>query len=110
MPDPDKPKAGEVYDEHDRSVMERINGIIAEANAKFPKQTIAEKLDWAWSENIRRREEDPTDTVGRDADYYFAARHIIAADKSMFGKVGHAAVGVVAWPVYAMVKIGASAL
>jgi hypothetical protein len=109
MPDGDEAKIG-AYDEHDQAVMNRINGLIAEANAKFPKLTIAEKLDWAWSENIKRREEDSTDTVGRISDDYFAAPHMVAADKSEFAKHAHAGAGLVAWPVYSLLKLGAGAV
>lgn len=100
----------ECYDEHDRAVMKRINEFIAAANRKMPKATVAEKLDAAWSANIKKREEDSTDTVGRDADYYFAARHEIAKDKSKFLQYGKAALGVAAWGVYAALKVGSDAV
>lgn len=98
------------YDEHDQAVMDRINRYISAANQKMPNGTVAEKLEYAWSQNIEERNQDPTDTVGRDADYYFAARHIIAADKSQFGKYIDAAIGLVAWPVYSALKLGTEAI
>ena len=89
-------------------VMERINRYIKQANAKYPKETIAFKLEWCWSQNIAERESSATaskDTVGRDADYYFAARHTIAADKSLSSKYFHRAVGPVATVVYTGLKV-----
>ena len=94
------------YDAHDRTVMDRINRHIARVNATMPKATIAEKLERAWAANIKEREDtDSTDEVGRDADYYFAARHTIAADKSAFLKFRDAAIGGVACPTYNGLKI-----
>lgn len=93
------------YNAHDHAVMERINRWIRKANETFPKLTIAEKLEWAWSQNIREREEDSTNVVGRDADYYFAARHVIAADKSQYEKYAHWGVGIVATGAYNALKV-----
>jgi hypothetical protein len=92
------------YDMHDMAVMNRINRYIDQANATMPKATVAEKLTWCWSANIAERETDSTDTVGRDADYYFAARHMIAADSSRFAKLGTYAIGTVATGVYIGLK------
>jgi len=94
------------YDMHDLAVMARINRYIDMANRTMPKATVAEKLEWCWAENIRERESDSTDTVGRDADYYFAARHMIAKDSSKFAKVGTYAIGTVATGVYIGLKFG----
>lgn len=99
-----------VYDDHDWAVRDRINEIIMEANERYPDLTVAEKLEWAWGENVRLREQDPTDAVGRDADYYFAARHVIAADKSQYVKYGHGALGVAAWGAYSALKWGTEAI
>lgn len=91
-------------DAHDIAVMDRINRYIDQANATMPDATVAEKLDWCWSANIKERESNSTDTVGRDADYYFAARHVIAADSSKFAKYAHHAGGTVATLAYIGLK------
>jgi hypothetical protein len=94
-------------DPHDQAVMDRINHYIELANLKLPNGTVATKLEWAWSQNINQRELNATesaDTVGRDADCYFAARHVIAADKSQGAKMFHKGVGAVAMPVYTGLK------
>src|SRR5262245_42530550 len=110
MADGDLPNIRDTYDEHDRAVMKRINEFITAANRSFPRATVAEKLDSAWSANIKKREEDSTDPVGRDADYYFAARHEIAKDKSKFLQYGKAALGVAGWCVYSALKVGSEAV
>lgn len=94
-------------DAHDAAVMERINSYIERANSKLQNDTVAAKLEWAWSENVKQRElnaAESVDTVGRDADCYFAARHVIAADKSQTVKVLHKELGAVAMPVYTGLK------
>jgi hypothetical protein len=94
-------------DAHDAAVMKRINNYIERANLKLPNGTVAERLEWAWHENITQRELSPAesvDTVGRDADCYFAARHIIAADKSQAKKEFHRELGEVAMPIYTAFK------
>lgn len=96
------------YDAHDTAVTQRINNYILQANVKFPKETVALKLEWCWSENIKQREASAAasvDTEGRDSDYYFAARHTIAADKSQFFKYFHKVVGEVAMDVYTGLKV-----
>ena len=72
-------------DPHDLAVMKRINGYIELANLKLPQGTVAERLEYAWSENIKQRElsaAESVDTVGRDADCYLAARKSLAVYKS----------------------------
>ncbi|MFC3174526.1 hypothetical protein ACFOD9_09695 [Novosphingobium bradum] len=93
------------YDAHDQAVMDRINRYIDAANAQFPDRTVAEKLEWCWSQNIKERESDSRNTVGRDADYYFASRHVIAADSSAFAKAAHYAGGFVATVGYIDLKL-----
>ena len=97
------------YDSHDIAVMNRINRHIAQANKDHPKEPVAFKLEVAWSSNIRERENDSTNTVGRDADYYFAARKEIATTKYTAMKAAYALLGEAAWSVYAAVKVGADA-
>jgi ketosteroid isomerase-like protein len=95
------------YDVHDKAVMARINKYIQQANLKFPKDKIAVKLEWGWSQNIAERESSAAasmDNVGRDADYYFAARHAIAANKTESSKCFHKAVGSAATVVYIGLK------
>lgn len=99
-----------LYDSHDRAVAERINGYISQANTTLKKASVAEKLEWCWAKNIHDRESDSTDPVGRDADYYFAARHVIAADSSQFTKFGHAAIGTAATVIYNGLKVATAAL
>lgn len=97
------------YNAHDTAVMTRINRFILAANAQNPKSTVAEKLEFAWSANIKEREDDPTNTIGRDADYYFAARKEVSNSSNSGAKYGKAVLGNVAWAVYAAVKVGAEA-
>ena len=98
------PEVGTVDDtslDHERAVAERINGWIARANAEFKTDTVAQKLTWCWGEhNIVDREKDSTNIVGRDADYYFAARHEVAGAKSQFAKYAYQAIGFVAVRLY----------
>jgi hypothetical protein len=94
-----------VYDAHDQAVMQRVNRWVAKANADMAKGTVAEKLEWAWSQNIAEREKDSTNVVGRDADYYLAARHEIAKDKSKAAKYAKWGVGIVATGVYNGLKV-----
>ncbi|MBV8972653.1 MAG: hypothetical protein JO290_10215 [Sphingomonadaceae bacterium] len=57
--------------------MLRINRHIKAANERLPNGTVAEKLESAWSANVREREVDAAssvDLVGRDSDHYFAGR------------------------------------
>jgi hypothetical protein len=104
----DDPEAGiKSYVEHDQAVMRRINRFIALENSKYMSSTIAKKLEYAWSDNITEREIDAThsqDTVGRDADCYFASRHSIAALHGKFEKEGESIAGTVATPVYIGLK------
>lgn len=95
------------YDSHDIAVMQRINRFIAKANSDHPKLTVSEKLEAAWSANIEERMSDSTNTIGRDADYYFAARKEVAKDTATALKYAKAGVGEVAWVVYAALKVGA---
>ena len=70
---------------HDDRVVERINKYICKVNSLHAKDTAALKLEVAWSLNIKEREIDAdhsVDIVGRDADYYFAARKSLAAEKN----------------------------
>jgi hypothetical protein len=94
----DDPDSGiQSYDAHDRAVMRRINKFIALANAKCAKCTIAHRLEMAWASNIKDREiNGTTDTVGRDADYYFASRHSIAAQPGTLKKEAMAIAGTAA--------------
>jgi hypothetical protein len=99
--------SGTYSDPHDAAVTERINKYIERANSKLPKDTVAAKLEWAWHENINQRElnaAESVDPVGRDADCYFAARHVIAADKSQAGKYLDKGIGAVAMEVYTGLK------
>lgn len=98
------------YDAHDTAVMVRINRIILSVNRTQPTMTVAEKLDAAWSQNIKEREADSTNTIGRDADYYFAARKELAASSNFGSKAGKAILGNVAWVVYAGLKLGSEAI
>jgi len=98
------------YSTHDTAVMKRINRIILEAIRNHPKSTMAEKLEMAWSANIAEREKDSTNTIGRNDDYYFAARKEFATSNSEVVKTGYTAIGEVAWPVYALGKLGSEAL
>jgi hypothetical protein len=99
-----------VYDAHDQAVMNRINRHIKKANEEQPKATVAEKLEWAWSQNIAERELDSTNIVGRDADYYFAARKEIAKDKSTAMRYAKWAGGNVATGFYNALKVATSAV
>ncbi len=98
------------YDAHDTAVMTRINRHILASNKAHPAATVAEKLEFAWSANIAEREGDPTNIIGRDADYYFAARKEVSASDGGGVKGAKAAVGNLAWVVYAGVKLGAEAV
>jgi hypothetical protein len=98
------------YDQHDTAVMTRINRFILDANKRWVTMTVAEKLEQAWAANIKEREKDSTNTVGRDADYYFAARKELAGSRSLYLKYAKAGVGEVAWTVYAAVKVGSEVL
>jgi hypothetical protein len=98
------------YDTHDTAVLVRINRIILGVNKAHPGMTVAEKLEQAWSQNIAEREQDSTNTIGRDADYYFAARKELAASGSWGVKAGKAALGNVAWVVYGGLKLGTEAI
>jgi hypothetical protein len=89
------------YDAHDTAVMVRINRHIMAANQRNPN---------AWSKNIEERQEDPTNTIGRDADYYFAARKELAKCSNPASVVGKALLGEVAWVVYGIGKLGSEAL
>jgi hypothetical protein len=119
------------YDEHDQAVMKRINRFIDLANGeeattgdrvelvniKMIKDatksappptdgTIAEKLDWCWSQNITFRvATDTMDPVGRDADYYFAARHSIAGEKHTIWRYLDKYGGEQLWTVYSAEKL-----
>jgi hypothetical protein len=64
----------------------------------------------AWSANIREREADSTNIIGRDADYYFAARKEVANSGNKVVKTGKSALGNVAWAFYALGKLGSEAL
>lgn len=98
------------YDAHDTAVMIRVNRIILCANKSLPALTVAEKLEWAWSQNIAEREQDSTNTIGRDADYYFAARKELAASSNKAVKLGKAVLGNVAWVIYGGLKLGTEAI
>lgn len=98
------------YDAHDTAVLVRINRFIREVNAKHPDFTVAEKLEQAWALNIKEREGDSTNTIGRDADYYFAARKELATSSNAVVKAGMAVGGNILWTGYAIQKIGAEAL
>ena len=93
------------YNTHDNAVMHRINRHIRMVNKDHPKLTVAEKLEMAWSNNIREREEDPSNTIGRDADYYFAARHELAKSDNPAVRVGKGIIGEAGWTVYSTLKI-----
>ncbi len=94
-------------DAHDTAVMARINRHILAVNKKYPDATVAEKLEFAWAANVKEREDDPTNEIGRDADYYFAARKELALSSHSVTKYAKAGLGPVAWTVYAGLKIGA---
>jgi hypothetical protein len=94
------------YDAHDTAVMVRVNRFIRLVNSKYPDSTIAEKLEFAWAANIKEREEDSTNTIGRDADYYFAARKELATVNFVPAKMAMAVGGNVAWLGYAIRKVG----
>ena len=70
------------YDTHDTAVMIRINRFILDVNKTYSTLKVAEKLEQAWSNNIKEREKNSTDPIGRDADYYFAARKELAKSTS----------------------------
>jgi hypothetical protein len=95
------------YSTHDFAVALRVNRYIAIANAAMPTLTVAEKLEHAWSENIREREQSPESSVsevGRDADYYFAARKEVANSDGVIEKNAKSALGVVATGLYLGLK------
>ena len=94
------------YNAHDKAVMQRVNRHIREANAAYLKSTVAEKLEMAWSANIREREQDSTNIIGRDADYYFAARKQLATSDWKAVKMLYSLIGEAGWIVYAGLKIG----
>ena len=76
-------------DTHDQAVADLINLYIGRINRNpiYAKNTIAVKLQYAWSDNItqgRANDNNDTLTIGADADYYFMARKIVAADHSVF--------------------------
>ena len=102
----DNPESGiQLYNSHDKAVTRRINKFIALANVKLKAGTIAEKLEAAWSDNIKdRRMTDTTDTVGRDADCYFASRHSIAALHGAALKEMLSIAGTAVTPVYIGLK------
>jgi hypothetical protein len=81
---------------HHGKVIDRINKHIFSVNLdpRFAKSTISEKIVEAWSRNIAERDRDTGDdiNVGADADYYFAARKIVAADHGLFSKFSDPAV------------------
>jgi hypothetical protein len=97
-------------DAHDTAVMARINRHIQAVNKKYPDATVAEKLEFAWAANIEERKGDPTNEIGRDADYYFAARKELALSSHRLAKYAKAGLGPVAWTVYAGLKIGSEVL
>jgi hypothetical protein len=100
------------YSAHDFAVAQRVNRYIAIANAAMPTLTVAEKLEHAWAENIRERERSPeasVSEVGRDADYYFAARKEVANSDSSLEKNAKSALGVVATGLYFGLKTASSA-
>jgi hypothetical protein len=96
---------------HDDRVVERINKYICKVNSLHAKDTAALKLEVAWSLNIKEREIDAdhsVDIVGRDADYYFAARKSLAAEKNPAMRALMAAGGsFLATPFYNLLKVGA---
>ena len=98
------------YDSHDIAVMFRVNKHIRNVNKEHSEKTVAKKLECAWSANIKERENDSTNTIGRDADYYFAARKEMATANNVISKTIYAVLGEVAWPVYAIGKIGAESV
>ena len=95
------------YDAHDLAVMNRINRFITQANKDHPAETVAVRLEDAWSKNIKERENDSTNIIGRDADYYLAARKEIATTEYTATKAAYALLGQAAWLVYAGLKVGA---
>lgn len=90
--------------------MARVNRYILLVNKQSPSLTVAEKLEEARRLNIAERELDSTNTIGRDADYYFAARSQVAASSNKAEKIGKAIGGNVAWAFYGALKIGAAAV
>jgi hypothetical protein len=96
---------------HDDQVVKRINKYIDKVNSQFSKENAATKLEASWSLNIKERETDAAnsvDTVGRDADYYFAARKSLAAEKNPARRALMAAGGsLIVTPFYNLLKVGA---
>jgi hypothetical protein len=96
---------------HDDQVVKRINKYIDIVNSTLSNENAAKKLEEAWSLNIKERETDAASsvaTVGRDADYYFAARHSVAAEKNPAMRALLAAGGsLVVTPFYNLLKVGA---
>ncbi len=97
-------------DAHDTAVTVRVNRYILQVNKQSPALTVAQKLEEARRLNIAERESDSTNTIGRDADYYFAARSQVAASSSKAEKAGKAVAGNVAWAFYGALKLGCAAM
>lgn len=99
------------YSAHDNAVMHRINKWILSINKDFPTTALAQKIEFAWGLHIRTdRDKDPTSTIGRDADYYFAARKEVSNSTSLAMKVAKFAIGDPAFDLYAVWKLFAAAL
>lgn len=98
------------YDAYDTAVMVRINRHILASNKRNPSCTVAEKLEDAWSKNHDERQEDSTNTIGRDSDYYFAARKEVAKCSNAACVAGKGLIGEVAWALYGIGKAGSKAL
>jgi hypothetical protein len=95
------------YSAHDHAVVLRINRYIELVNRKYPGSTVAEKLELARAANIAERESSAAASrseVGRDVDYYFAARKELAASDSSAKKTAKAGIGIVATGVYNAIK------
>jgi hypothetical protein len=107
---PDPSASGIItYDEHDKKVMTVINDEITRENAAAgtTRPTVAEKLERLRSHlETMRSTGDSTDTVLRDAEYYFVFRMEIARDKTLYVKIVHEIGGLGATALYNGLKAG----
>ncbi|MFO0726564.1 MAG: hypothetical protein U1E65_22450 [Myxococcota bacterium] len=80
---------------HDQAVQAYVSKKLEQFNNNptYRDLSVADKLNLAAASVIGDRERDPTNTVLRDADYYFAARKNVAAAETKAGKLAVGAAG-----------------
>ena len=75
---------------YEQAVADRIKKYVFRVNCDplFANSRLCEKLERAWALNVEGRKLDTENTlnIGADADYYFAARTIVATDHGLFSK------------------------